>query len=182
MAKQYTLKSIKDITLNPDNPRVIKDEAYKKLVKSLQDFPQMLELRPIVIDEDGVILGGNMRFKACIEAGMQDVPVVVASDLTDEQKREFIVKDNLPYGEWDWEALTDWDKEELSDWGLEVSTVDIDETLENFFNAPPPEDVKQQTTNKIVLEYSEEDYNNVLTALKKYTGSKESIIYNLLMA
>ena len=96
---------ITQIKPNPNNPRIIKDIKFKQLVKSIQDFPQMLELRPIVIDENNIVLGGNMRLKACQEAGLTEVPVVQAKDLSEEQKKEFIVKDNVGYGEWDWDDL-----------------------------------------------------------------------------
>jgi len=106
---------------NPDNPRVIKDHKFKQLVKSIKDFPQMLELRPIVVDSNNIVLGGNMRLKACKEAGLKDVPVLVADKLTDEQKKEFIIKDNVGFGEWDWDILAnEWDGESLEDWGLEL--------------------------------------------------------------
>jgi len=109
---------ITKIKLNPDNPRLIKDEKFKQLVKSIQDFPQMMGLRPIVINEDGMILGGNMRLKAALEAGLTDVPVTVAN-LTPEQQREFIIKDNLSFGEWEWEAIiSDWP--EAEEWGLDI--------------------------------------------------------------
>ena len=112
---------INEIKPNPNNPRIIKDIKFKQLVKSIQDFPQMLELRPIVIDENNMVLGGNMRLKACIEAGLKDVPVKQAKDLTEEQKKEFIVKDNVGYGEWDWDDLANnWDVEELTEWGLDI--------------------------------------------------------------
>jgi ParB-like chromosome segregation protein Spo0J len=122
---------ITEIKVNPNNPRICKDHKFKKLVKSIQDFPQMLELRPIVIDENNIILGGNMRLKACIEAGLTDVPVKQAKDLTEEQKKEFIVKDNVGYGEWDWDDLANnWDSDSLNDWGLDVPTFTIDDSIE----------------------------------------------------
>ena len=96
--------SIKDIVPNPENPRIIRDENFKKLVRSIREFPQMLDIRPIVVNENMVTLGGNMRLKACIEAGLKKVPVIKVS-LTEEQQKEFIIKDNLGYGEWDWEML-----------------------------------------------------------------------------
>lgn len=112
---------ITEIKPNPSNPRVIKDEKYRKLVKSIQDFPEMLELRPIVIDETNTVLGGNMRLKALQELGYKEVPVVRAKDLTDEQKKEFIIKDNIGYGEWDWDTLAnDWDVAKLDEWGLDI--------------------------------------------------------------
>jgi DNA modification methylase len=120
--------NINEIKPNPNNPRIIKDDKFKKLVKSIQDFPQMLELRPIVIDENNIVLGGNMRLKACIEAGLTDVPVKQAKELTEEQKKEFIVKDNVGYGEWDWDDLANnWDAEELTEWGLDIPNFIVDE-------------------------------------------------------
>jgi DNA modification methylase len=117
--------NINEIKPNPNNPRIIKDDKFKKLVKSIQDFPQMLELRPIVIDENNIVLGGNMRLKACIEAGLKDVPVKQAKELTEEQKKEFIVKDNVGYGEWDWDDLANnWDEELLTEWGLDIPNFD----------------------------------------------------------
>jgi DNA modification methylase len=109
---------------NPNNPRIIKDNKFKLLVKSIQDFPQMLELRPIVIDENNIVLGGNMRLKACIEAGLKDVPVKIAT-LSEQQKKEFIVKDNVGFGDWDWDDLANsWNVEELTDWGLDIPNFD----------------------------------------------------------
>jgi ParB-like chromosome segregation protein Spo0J len=112
---------ISQIKPNPNNPRIIKDNKFKLLVKSIQEFPQMLELRPIVIDENNVVLGGNMRLKACQEAGLTEVPVIHANNLTEEQKKEFIIKDNVSFGEHDWELLAnEWNIEDLDDWGLDI--------------------------------------------------------------
>jgi DNA modification methylase len=131
--------NINEIKPNPNNPRIIKDDKFKKLVKSIQDFPQMLELRPIVIDENNIVLGGNMRLKACIEAGLKDVPVKQAKELTEEQKKEFIVKDNVGYGEWDWDDLANnWNVEDLTEWGLDIPNFDVNvlEAEEDGFSAP----------------------------------------------
>jgi DNA modification methylase len=131
--------NINEIKPNPNNPRIIKDDKFKKLVKSIQDFPQMLELRPIVIDENNIVLGGNMRLKACIEAGLTDVPVKQAKDLTEEQKKEFIVKDNVGYGEWDWDDLANnWDEQLLTEWGLDIPNFDatVLEAEEDDFAVP----------------------------------------------
>jgi ParB-like chromosome segregation protein Spo0J len=118
--------NINEIKPNPNNPRIIKDNKFKQLVKSIQDFPQMLELRPIVIDENNMVLGGNMRLKACIEAGLTDVPVIHANNLSEDKKKEFIVKDNVGYGEWDWDDLANnWDAEELTQWGLDIPNFDV---------------------------------------------------------
>jgi DNA modification methylase len=131
--------NINEIKPNPSNPRIIKDDKFKKLVKSIQDFPQMLELRPIVIDENNIVLGGNMRLKACIEAGLKDVPVKQAKELTEEQKKEFIVKDNVGYGEWDWDDLANnWDEQLLTEWGLDIPNFDANvlEAEEDDFAVP----------------------------------------------
>ena len=123
---------INAIKTNPKNPRLIKDDKFKKLVKSIQEFPQMLELRPIVVDENNIILGGNMRYKACIEAGLKEIYILKAEDLTEQQKDEFIVKDNVGFGEWDWDILAnEWDSELLNDWGLFVPemTTEVDYSI-----------------------------------------------------
>jgi hypothetical protein len=112
---------INQVKANPNNPRIIKDDKFKKLVKSIQDFPEMLELRPIVVNDDMIVLGGNMRLKACKEAGLTKIPVIKASNLTEEQQKEFIIKDNVGFGEWDWEQLANqWDAEMLNEWALNV--------------------------------------------------------------
>jgi len=111
---------IKLIKPNPNNPRVIRDAKFKQLVRSIQEFPEMLELRPIVVNEDMITLGGNMRLRACVEAGLTDVPVVIAKGLTEEQQQEFIIKDNVGFGEWDWDDLANnWDEANLKQWGLD---------------------------------------------------------------
>jgi DNA modification methylase len=118
--KRITLK-VSEVKTNPNNPRVIKDEKFKSLVKSIQDFPEMAEIRPIVVNADMIILGGNMRFKAMKEAGWKEVPVIIADHLTPEQEREFIIKDNTSGGDWDWEMLAmEWDADKLEEWGLDL--------------------------------------------------------------
>jgi DNA modification methylase len=116
-----TQVKINEVKANPNNPRTIKDEKFKKLVASIQGFPQMLSLRPIVVNDDMVVLGGNMRLKACKEAGLKEVPIIKASELSEEQQKEFIIKDNVGFGDWDWDTLSnEWDVEQLQDWGLDV--------------------------------------------------------------
>jgi ParB-like chromosome segregation protein Spo0J len=116
---------------NPTNPRILKDDKFAKLTQSIKDFPQMLEIRPIVVNDDMVVLGGNMRLKACKEAGLKEVPVIKVNDLTEEQQREFIIKDNVGFGEWDWDLLAnDWEIELLKDWGLDIPIEDDDEEKE----------------------------------------------------
>jgi len=168
---------INKIKGNPSNPRNIKDEKFKKLVKSINGFPEMLEKRPIVVDEDMMVLGGNMRWKACKDAGLKEVWIDVAEGWTQEQKDEFIIKDNANFGEWDWDILAnEWDNAELNEWGLDVwNPEDID--LEQFFEND--EGIEKSPT-KIVLEYSEDDYPLVLQAFEDRDGSKEDIVFKLL--
>ena len=129
---------ISQVIPNPTNPRIIKDDKFKKLVKSIEEFPQMLELRPIVVDSNMVVLGGNMRLKACLAAGLKEVPIIVADQLTDAQKAEFIIKDNVGFGEWDWDLLAnEWDVEALTDWGLDVGGFDLNaEQFGDEFSLP----------------------------------------------
>ena len=116
---------ISEVKLNPNNPRLIKDDKFTKLVQSIKDFPEMLEIRPIVVNSDMVVLGGNMRLKACKEAGLKEVPIIIADNLTEEQQREFLIKDNVSGGEWDWSLLNEWDTEQLEEWGLDLP-IDLD--------------------------------------------------------
>lgn len=112
---------ISEVKSNPNNPRIIKDDKFQKLVKSIKEFPEMLNIRPIVVNADMVVIGGNMRLKACKEAGIKEVAIIKADDLTDEQQKQFIIKDNVGFGEWDWEDLANnWDAEQLTDWGLDI--------------------------------------------------------------
>lgn len=147
---------ISEIKPNPNNPRLVKDDKFAKLVQSIKDFPEMLELRPIVVNDDMIVLGGNMRLKACKEAGLKEVPIIKASQLTEEQQREFIIKDNLGYGEWDWEMIANqWETDKLINWGLDVPEFAVmpseDELIDDLKSKPPtmkitfesPEDLQQ---------------------------------------
>jgi hypothetical protein len=170
--------NINEIKPNSSNPRIIKDDKFKKLVKSIQDFPQMLELRPIVIDENNIVLGGNMRLKACIEAGLKDVPVKQAKELTEEQKKEFIVKDNVGYGEWDWDDLANnWDEQLLTEWGLDIPNFDsggfADQNKELSLD-----DVSDSMS--ITLKYTEDEYHLVKEQLHKIAATPEQAIWKLL--
>jgi uncharacterized protein (DUF2164 family) len=112
---------ISEVKNNPNNPRTIKDDKFQKLVQSIKDFPKMLEIRPIVVNDDMIVLGGNMRLKACKEAGLKEVTIIKASELTEDEQKQFIIKDNVSGGEWDWEMLNaEWYSEELEAWGLDV--------------------------------------------------------------
>lgn len=137
---------ISSIKSNPNNPRIIKDDKFEKLKKSINDFPKMMELRPMVVNKDNIVLGGNMRLKALKELGYKEVPeewVKRAEDLTDDEQRQFIIKDNVGFGEHDWEILAnEWDSEELEEWGLDVPDFGADEVLEaeeDDFDTTPPE-------------------------------------------
>ena len=128
---QAIVAKISDVKVNPNNPRLIKDDKFAKLVQSIKDLPQMLAIRPIVVNTDMVVLGGNMRLKACKEAGLKEVPIIIADNLTEEQQREFLIKDNVSGGEWDWQMLAnDWDTEQLNDWGLDIANFEPEQVLE----------------------------------------------------
>ena len=169
---------ISDIKTNPKNPRLIKDDKFRKLVKSIQEFPQMLELRPIVVDENNIVLGGNMRLKACLEVGVKEIFIVQAENFTEQQKDEFIVKDNVGFGEWDWDLLAnEWDAEKLTDWGLDLPIFnDVDYSGKN-----QEIDVDLYENEMIIkLKYSEDDYNLVREQLSKIASTPEQAVYKLL--
>jgi len=152
MKQQVKISKVKG---NPNNPRIIKNDKFKKLVKSIQEFPEMLKLRPIVVDEEMIVLGGNMRLKASKDAGLKEVWIEIAEGLTEEQKKEFIVKDNVGFGEWEWDMLgNEWDSVQLADWGLDVWQNEDDVNLneietEDVFSLPDGEKApfQQMTIN-----------------------------------
>lgn len=122
MVKKVSITLVKE---NPNNPRYIRDNKFKKLVNSIKGFPEMFEKRPIVVDENMVVLGGNMRLKACKEAGLKKVFIDIASGWTESQKKEFIIKDNIGFGEWDFDMLAnEWNTELLNEWGLDLPEFD----------------------------------------------------------
>ena len=156
---------------NESNPRIIKEAKFKKLVKSIKEFPEMLDLRPIVIDEENVILGGNMRYKACIEAGVKEVPVKIAKGLTEEQKKEFIVKDNVGFGDWDWDSLgNEWDNVKLGEWGMDVwqpeEAVDYS-VLDDIDLGNTLEEKKAGVMRGIVIEFDTLIYEEANNLIKK---------------
>ena len=168
----------------PKNQRLIKDAKFEKLKKSIEDNPEMLGMREVLVFPHGskyVIIGGNMRFQACKELQFVTVPCkILDKDTTAEQLRAITIKDNVGFGEHDWELLAnEWDSIELEEWGLEVPTylTDSDIDLDSFFEEDNSE---KENKFKIVLEYTEEDYNSVQDALKNHSGSKEQIFYKLL--
>ena len=168
------LVKISQIKNNPKNPRTIKDERFDKLKKSIQDFPDMLNKRPLVCftDTDGkfVVLGGNMRLKAAKDLGLKELPIILADEWTEEQKAEFLIKDNVGFGEWDWNELnTDWDTEQLEGWGLEVpkfaDPVDYsildDEDLDSQLN-----DMANNVKKGILIDFEPNHYDEAYELIK----------------
>jgi len=149
---------VKDLVLNTDNPRSIAPDKLEKLKKSIKEFPEMLKLRPVVIDENNVVLGGNMRLTAHIESGLDDIPVIRADDLTEEQKKEFVIKDNVSGGEWDWDMLqADWDTDQLDAWGLDVEPFDDNESKEI-----KEEDLSSFKNAHILISINPQDFQTVI--------------------
>jgi len=123
--------SLDSIHKNPDNPRVIKDEKFKKLCQSIKEDSCFMGLRPIIYDETGMILGGNMRYEACKFLELKETPAINVNDLTEDQKKRFIIKDNISNGEWYWDVLAnEWNVSDLEEWGLDVPKIDIDDAID----------------------------------------------------
>ncbi len=163
------LVKISKVNANPDNPRVIRDFKFKKLVNSVKEFPQMLKLRPIVVNEDMVVLGGNMRLKACKAAGLKEVWILKATDLTLDQQKEFIVKDNVGFGQWDWDVLgNEWDTQQLEDWGMEVIGFDLDDAdLSDSFSLPDGDKEPFQQQTYTLADKQAEQIKNAIADVKK---------------
>jgi hypothetical protein len=143
---------INSITSNVDNPRLIKDFKFGKLVDSIKQFPEMLKIRPIVVNKDNVILGGNMRYKASVQAGLKEVYIIQADELTEEQEREFVIKDNVGFGEWDWDILAnDWDANLLEDWGLDLPIDDQIDKMEEEDEIELPQSVQLEPPKEYIL-------------------------------
>ena len=141
MKSKIKMIPIKEIKENPNNPRKLNKDKYQKLLKSIQDLPQMLEYRPIVVNSDMVVLGGNMRLKALKELKYKEVPIIIADELSEDQQKEFLIKDNLGYGEWDWDMIAnEWDLPLLEDWGMDLptdfTTQEELEAVEDDFDVP----------------------------------------------
>ena len=146
------LVKITKVRPNENNPRFIKDYKFKKLVTSIKEFPEMLKLRPIVVNSDMVVLGGNMRLKACKEAGLKEVWILKAEELTEAQQREFIVKDNVGFGEWDWDILAnEWDVDLLEDWGLDLPIDDKIDKMEEDDEIELPQSVQLEPPKEYIL-------------------------------
>lgn len=176
--KEVKLSSIIE---NPTNPRFIRDDKFEKLKKSIEEFPRMLELRPIVVNDDMVIVGGNMRYKALQDLGYTKIPenwLKKASDFTPEELRKFIILDNSGFGEWDYDLLKQqYEVVELEAWGITVPHYEP-VNPDDFFNNH--EEEEKPHTKKIVLEYGEEEYEKVIQAIENLGGSAEQVIWKLL--
>jgi ParB-like chromosome segregation protein Spo0J len=175
---------ISEVKTNPNNPRIIKDDKFQKLVNSIKEFPKMLEIRPIVVNDDMIVLGGNMRLKACKEAGLKEVPIIKASDLTEDEQRQFIIKDNVSGGEWDWEILAnEWDVEQLEEWGLDVPTF-APEVDYSILDEEDVEDQLNEMTNgvkkAIQIEFESEHYEEAY-ALVKFWREREAYVGGMIM-
>ena len=186
---------IKTLVMNPNNPRTIRDEKFKKLVKSINEFPEMLDVRPIVVDEDMVVLGGNMRLKACLSAGLKEVSIIKFNDLDEEKKKEFILKDNQSFGEWDNSLLSTWDKDMLLDSGFEEwdmigifgdnnMTKGLEKALEGSNFSDEEVDVndyiKQNILffNEVMIEFEDDDIKECIRNINSIS-SKEQFVNDI---
>jgi len=163
---------LKEIKRNPSNPRIIKDDKFKKLVNSIKEFPKMMSLRPMVIDNNGVVLGGNMRLKALEELGYKEIPdewVKRAEELTEDEQRRFIIADNVGFGEHDWEMLvSEWDSAELEDWGVDLGGFDVDEEdMTDGFSLPDGDKEPFQQMTFTLADEQAEQIKNAISDIKE---------------
>lgn len=176
---------IDTVILNADNPRILKDDKFKKLVKSVKEFPQMLEIRPIVVNSEMVVLGGNMRLQACKKAGLKQVTIIKADNLTEEQQKEFIIKDNVGFGEWDWSVLAnEWDTETVEEWGLDVWVLpeDVDYSILDDENETDSllEDMAGGVKKAIQIEFEPEHYQEAVEIVK-YWRERDAYIGKMII-
>jgi ParB-like chromosome segregation protein Spo0J len=174
------LVKISEVKPNPKNPRIIKDGKFQKLVKSIQEFPDMLNKRPLIVftdvDNKYVVLGGNMRLKACKEIGLKEIPIIIADEWTEEQKNEFLIKDNVGFGEWDWDSLAnEWDSEKLDDWGLDLPIIMDEPSLDELIGEEKNKPASMKITFKTVeqLQEAENDIQELID--RKYNGAFYSV-------
>jgi hypothetical protein len=157
---------ITEVISNPNNPRLIKDDKFKKLVKSIQDFPDMLNVRPIVVNKDMVVLGGNMRLKAIKEAGIKEINIEIV-DWSEDKQKEFIIKDNASFGEWDWSDLANnWDSEELTDWGVDIIGFSNVQDLGEDFSLPNGDKSPFQQMTFTLADEQAEQIKNAIEEIK----------------
>ena len=174
---------ISEVKSNPNNPRLIKNDKFEKLVQSLKDFPEMAKVRPIVVNQDFVVLGGNQRLRAMKEAGWKEVPIEVV-DWSEEKQREFIIKDNVGFGEWEWDVLAnEWEVENLNDWGLDVPMfappVDYS-ILDDEDVSGQLEDMTNGVKKAIQIEFESEHYEEAY-ALVKFWRDKGAYVGGMIM-
>ena len=160
--------NISEVKPNAVNPRYIKDHKFKKLVKSIKSFPEMLEKRPIIVDENLIVLGGNMRLKASIEAGLKEVWIDIAEGWSEDQKKEFIIKDNVGFGEWDWDILgNEWNSVDLESWGMDNWQNMDDIETSDAFSLPDGDKEPFQQQTYILADKQAEQIKNAITDIKK---------------
>jgi DNA modification methylase len=180
MGKRVNISVIKP---NEENPRFITDQKFKKLVKSIKEFPQMLEVRPLVVDENFMVLGGNMRLKALKSAGVFKVPIQQVKGWTDDQKKEFIIKDNVGYGEWDWDIVAnDWDIQKLKDWGMDLPDFPDPELDAEEDDYEKPDDLKVDVVLGDLIEIGEHrllcgDSTDADQVAKLMDGEKADMVF-----
>jgi hypothetical protein len=168
-----------EIKENDENPRFISEDKFTKLKKSIKDFPEMLEKRPLIVDENMVVLGGNMRLKALKDLGFKEIPIIRAIGWTEDQKKEFVIKDNLGFGSWDWDVLAnEWDSVKLGEWGMDLPSYFDQTSLDGFFDEPEPGD--ENASNKIVLEYPEDECLEIKESLLHLASTPEEAVRILL--
>lgn len=175
---------LSDIHPNPDNPRIIRDEKFQKLKRSLEEFPKMMALRPMVVDAAGMLLGGNMRLRAMQDLGFKEIPdswVRRAEELTEEEKRRFIIVDNVGFGEWEWDTLAnEWGTEELEAWGLDVPGFESESEMD-YSDKNKEVDVEGFEDEMIIkLKYTEDEYRIVRDQLSKIAATPEQAVWKLL--
>lgn len=180
-AKKPELYKVSDLVLNDNNPRFIKDDKFQKLVQSLRDFPKMLEYKPIIINSDNVVLAGNMRLRAAKELKYDKVPVLLADNLTEEEQKELIIKDNVGFGEWDWDMLAnEWDMQDLADWGLDSPLFNdaskIEELHDTIDNVGLPEFETKDTTLKLTISFENEEDREEFVKISQLKILKEGIL------
>ena len=176
--EQGTIK-VKEIVPNPNNPRSIKAEQLTKLKKSITEFPDMLALRPLVIDENNIVIGGNMRLKAMTDLGIDETPYIKVFNLDEDKRKEFLIKDNLNYGEWDWDSLkTDWNFDSIQDWGLDIPKWMDDEDVEPEFDTDTLDEALNKYINgkikQIICYFDSGDYQTTVKQME-YVMKTESL-------